>query len=77
MEPFFAKPQNCFMMVINNKFEIGDTVYLITDKEQEPRLVTELIIRPGGLIVYGCSLCQETSEHYDFELSKEKDYVNN
>ena len=32
-------------MEINNKFNIGDIVFLITDTEQKNRIITGLIIR--------------------------------
>ena len=56
-------------MLIDNKFDFGQTVYLKTDKEQLPRIVTGMIVR-HGIIYY--SLSQGTSEtsHMDFEISE-------
>ena len=41
-------------MNIDNKHDIGDTVYLVTDPEQQPHLVTELVVSPGR-VDYRCS----------------------
>ena len=62
-------------MIIENKYKIGQTVYLITDKEQETRFVTGIIIVPNGLI-YIISFGANISEHYDFEISEEKNLIN-
>lgn len=58
------------MMIIDNKFEIGQKVFLITDPEQKPRLVTGLTITPHN-ITYQLSSGSENSYHYDFEMSEE------
>ena len=58
-------------MVIENKYEIGQTVYLVTDEDQLPRKVFAIIVEPYGLIyklVHGTFV----SEHYDFEINEEK-----
>lgn len=62
-------------LVINNKFNFGQTVYLITDKDQLPRMVVSISIRPGEIIWYG--LCHGTlySEHYEMEVSETKDVL--
>ena len=61
-------------MTINNVFDIGDSVYLKTDPEQLERIVYGIEIRVTGLLY---SLCcgVSTSNHYDFEISKDKDVV--
>jgi hypothetical protein len=61
-------------MTIKNKFELGQTVYLITDKEQEARIVTGIKIGPGDLI-YQLACGKDLSEHYDFEISEEADVL--
>lgn len=58
-------------MVIDNKYNLGDIVYLITDEEQEKRIVTQIKLFPGGLI-YQLAIGNEHSEHYEIEISKEK-----
>lgn len=61
-------------MVVDNKFDIGDLVYIKTDIDQRARLVTGITLRLYGM-VYELSLGETTSSHYDFELSSEKDFV--
>lgn len=54
-------------------FEVGEFVYLITDPDQHKRVVCGIILRPTGLLYEVCHSVQ-TTIHYGFELSKEKDY---
>ena len=61
-------------MVIDNKFEIGNTVYLVTDIDQFPRLVTGFLVRKYD-IMYELSSGQFCSNHMDFEITQEKDYA--
>lgn len=58
-------------MTINNKYSIGQTVYLITDDEQLPRLVTGLVLGPAS-VTYELSCGVALSRHYDFEITIEK-----
>lgn len=62
-------------MLIDNKFEIGDTVFLKTDAEQSARLVYAFKVYRNE-IVY--CLCAGTtiSEHYEFEMTLDKSYIN-
>lgn len=62
------------MMVIDNKFDIGQTVYIKTDDEQKQRIVTSIIVCPNGLI-YECFCSTLESKHYDFELSSERNIL--
>ncbi len=59
-------------MVIDNKYSIGDFVYLATDVEQTMRLITAITIYPGGHLNYSLTLCTDTSEHYDFEITADE-----
>ena len=61
-------------MLIDNKFEIGDIVYLETDTEQSERIVTGFYVRDNTL-TYGlsCGICE--SWHYDFEITLEKNVL--
>lgn len=63
------------MMVIDNKFNFGDVVYLKTDPDQRSRMVSKLSILPTGAIVYELSHNTYTSQHYDFEISTQKDVL--
>lgn len=57
--------------LLDNKYEIGDTVYLKTDTEQIPRLIYCFVVYRNETL-YKVACGTETSEHYDFELSTEK-----
>lgn len=63
------------MMVIDNKFSIGETVYQTTDPDQRPRIITRLCINTGGVVTYELYSGSIGSWHYDFELSREKDIL--
>ena len=62
------------MIIIDNKFEIGQIVYLKTDIDQYPRMITRLSIAPG-LITYCLALGSIESWHYDNEISEVKNYA--
>jgi hypothetical protein len=64
------------MMVVDNKFEHGDIVYLITDPEQMARVVTAFTVCANGCIIYELSCGATTSRHYDFEMSLDKNLTN-
>jgi hypothetical protein len=61
-------------MEIKNKFDIGDTVYLHTDEEQLPNMVTGFTVRPRGLIAYIISYCGSETNVYGFEITANKRY---
>ena len=62
------------MMLIDNKFNIGDEVYLKTDTDQNCRFVTGLSISATS-IIYDLSCGVDESAHYDFEMTIEKDVL--
>lgn len=59
------------MRVIEPQYEIGETVYLKTDKEQSERQVYAYTVFRTE-IIYKLTMGTTISEHYDFEISKEK-----
>jgi len=59
-------------MKIATKLDHFDEVYLIADADQFVRMVIEIKILPGGLLVYILSCNGEFSEHYEGEISKER-----
>jgi len=61
------------MMIINNAFEFGEIVYLKTDKDQYPRIVTGFTVNPNG-ILYRLGVMHIESTHYELEITKEKQY---
>lgn len=56
------------------KFSLGQLVYLVTDKEQEKRMVTAIIERVSG-IEYELSCGTEVTTHFECELSGEEDVL--
>jgi hypothetical protein len=56
-------------MIIDTQFEIGQVVFVTTDVDQFPRVVTGYNIRPNGLISYIVTLNSVENCFYDFELS--------
>lgn len=61
-------------MVIENKFELQQTVYLKTDPDQRARIVTRINVSSTGLI-YELYSGTGGSWHYDFEIATEKDVL--
>ena len=57
-------------MLVDNKFEFGDIVYLKTDTEQRQRIVFAIKVYKTD-ILYELACGTTTSMHYDFEISKE------
>ena len=56
---------------------LGDVVYLKTDNQQLPRIVTEICLQGGTMnnytILYELAQSDVESKHYDSEISKTKD----
>ena len=61
-------------MRIDNKFNIGDYVYIVTDLEQNVGVVTSIMITQGD-IIYFVSRNNTTERFYDFELSSEENKI--
>ena len=61
-------------MTINNKFDIGDHVYVITDKEQDMGIITGILINPRD-VIYVVSRDNDLGKFYDFELSKDENKI--
>ena len=55
-------------MVITSEFSLGEVVYLKTDTDQRPYIVTGINIRPGHL-TYNITNNEVVLHPYDFELS--------
>lgn len=61
-------------MVIDNKYDIGQFVYLNTDDEQKKRIVTAIKILPAG--IFYCLTCGTVeTDHYDIEITAEVDVM--
>ena len=63
-------------MVLNNKYNLWDMVYLITDPDQHQRMVTCIKIQATGL-VYELSFGSTGSDHYEKEISETKNILAN
>jgi len=61
-------------MIIETKYDLKEIVYLITDTEQLPRIVTGITLRDKS-ILYTLASGSFESSHYDFEICTEKDIV--
>lgn len=50
-------------MKITTKYDIGDSVYLVTDSEQYERIIVSISIHPNNLIMYSMMCGVEASDH--------------
>jgi hypothetical protein len=61
-------------MNINNKFELQQCVFLITDSEQLTRIITGIQISNNGLL-YRLACGVNDSWHFEYEIVEEKNYL--
>lgn len=61
-------------MNINNKFELQQCVFLITDAEQLTRIITGIQISDNGLL-YRLACGVNDSWHFEYEIVEEKNYL--
>ena len=61
-------------MLVENKYNIGDVVFLLTDIDQVKRIITGIIIRPNSILYYVSCGSAETL-HYDLEIILERNYA--
>jgi hypothetical protein len=62
------------MMVIDNKFEFGQIVYIKTDQDQKPRMVVAMLVRPG-YVEYQLNCGTDWSWQPEFVISEEKNVL--
>ena len=62
-------------MLIDNKYNLGELVYLKTDPEQNKRMIVGIKICLDGGMYYSLSLGIEETNHYELEFTKEKDHA--
>lgn len=62
----------CIILLIDNKFDFRDEVYVRTDPDQRKRIITRIEVWPSGAMMYGASLNETMAWFEDFELSREK-----
>jgi hypothetical protein len=63
------------MIVIDNKFDFRQHVFLKTDPDQLPRIVVSMQVCPNGDILYRLCCGPAESWHYEFEISDGKDVL--
>lgn len=56
-------------------FKISQTAYLKTDKDQIPRVITGISLRPHNSVTYALAHGSQETWHYDFEMSLERDII--
>ena len=61
-------------MKIDNKFELQQCVFLITDSEQLTRIITGIQISNNG-ILYRLACGVNDSWHFEYEIVEEKNYL--
>jgi hypothetical protein len=57
------------------EFNIGQTVYIKTDPDQLPRIITAITLRPTNSVTYCLSFSTNESWHYAMEIDSEKDIL--
>lgn len=62
-------------MTINNKFELKECVFLITDTEQLTRIITGIQISANESLLYRLACGVNDSWHFEYEILKEKNYL--
>jgi len=62
-------------MKIDNKFSLGEIVYLVTDNDQLKRIVTAIIVCNNNALLYELSCGKDASKHYDYEISSDVDML--
>lgn len=59
-------------MKVESNYEIGEVVYLKTDKEQLPRIVTGFLVRKQITVYYLVHSDSQESPHYEYEFTREE-----
>lgn len=58
-------------MTITALYDFFTTLYLVTDPEQKPRILTNMEVSPGHVIRYGLSCGTDFSWHFAEEMTEE------
>jgi len=59
---------------LESKYKLGEIVFLITDVEQKPRMVTGIIFRPSG-VLYELACGDAETAHFEMELATDKNFL--
>ena len=62
------------VITVEIKYNIGQTVYLKTDNQQLERIVYKYVVYRNE-VLYGLTFGTQISEHYDFELTADRDQL--
>lgn len=62
-------------MELKTKYDLKQMVYLAHDPEQLPRMITGILFITPKLVKYLVVCGIEESEHYEYEISSDKDEV--
>lgn len=58
---------------METKYKIGDTIYLITDIDQLPRMIIDIMYMfSSRKLLYRVVSGEKTTEHYEMEMSDTK-----
>lgn len=60
---------------VDSPFDFGQTVYLITDKDQRPRMLLAVLISIGGVMRFMLGCGEVETWHYGIEISAEPNPV--
>lgn len=61
-------------MIIDNKFNLEEVVFLITDTDQYARIITGLQVSKNGLL-YRLACGTSESWHYEYEIATDKNFL--
>lgn len=66
-------------MTINNKFKLGEVVFLRTDPEQFARIIVAIQLTVDGGMLYKLAVGMNEQWHYEVEITREKtpDFLQN
>ena len=62
-------------IVLDTEYDFGDIVYVLTDPEQKPRLVTAICLRPQGYIQYELCCGDSYTWHIGTVLCRNKNVL--
>jgi len=65
------------MLITKHKiiYQIGEVVYLKTDEDQQPRMITGIVLRPNNTVLYYLTNSTTETSHFDIEISREKSLI--